>query len=143
MSELPSASLTRRDFLRLSGAGLVAMGLLSAGCTREPSLDVKIGQMILAGFRGYDLKNQNPIQVDLKDRFLGGVVLFDYDVANGEFVRNVQSPTQLAALDKELQAAASFPPLLISVDQEGGHHSPPADGFLVFRHRFLNSLWVP
>jgi beta-N-acetylhexosaminidase len=103
----------------------------STGKPSEPELDVKISEMILAGFRGYALDDKNPIVADLKDRYLGGVVLFDYDVALGKYKRNIKSPEQLAALDEELQAATPVPPLLISVDQEGGkvNRLKPAYGF--------------
>ena len=99
---------TRREFLRLGGAGIGALALLpawqflpaSTGKPSEPELDVKIGEMILAGFRGYALSDKNPIMADLKDRYVGGVVLFDYDVAYGKYKRNIKSPEQLAALDE-------------------------------------------
>jgi len=62
-------SCTRREFLRLGGAGIAAITLLPAwrslgalaGKPPEAGLDVKIGQMILAGFRGYKLKDKNPM----------------------------------------------------------------------------------
>ncbi len=118
---------TRREFLRQGGAGFAALALLSTGrplaasaCEPRPHLDHKIGQMILAGFRGYDLRGKNPIEADLEDLYLGGVVLFDYDVALKEYDRNIESPEQLAALDADLQDATPVPPLLISIDQEGG-----------------------
>ncbi len=84
----------------------------------SPSLDFKIGQMLLAGFRGFDLQ-ANPIVDDLRARHLGGVVLFDYDVPSQKYERNIQSPQQLAALTQALQKNASAR-LLISIDQEGG-----------------------
>lgn len=78
-----SPSYTRREFLRQRGAGIAALALLStrrplaasAGKLPEPDLDLKIGQMILAGFRGYKLKDKNSIEADLEERYLGGVVL--------------------------------------------------------------------
>lgn len=82
-------------------------------------LEVKIGQMFMVGFRGLAVDGTHPIIQDIQQRHLGGVVLFDYDVPNGEFVRNIQSPSQLQALNDALQAASQIP-LLIAVDQEGG-----------------------
>jgi len=137
---------SRRDFLRMSGAAVAALALMpprdalssptsrgSRGGRDYPpgDLDVKIGQMILAGFRGYTLKDKNPIVADLEDRRLAGVVLFDYDVALGKYKRNIKSPKQLQELDAELLDATPIPPLLISVDQEGGRVSrlKPAYGF--------------
>jgi beta-N-acetylhexosaminidase len=114
-----------------SASGQGATGDIACRKPRPADLDVKIGQMILAGFRGYTLKDKNPIVADLAERSLGGVVLFDYDVATARYKRNIESPAQLAALDEALQAATPFPPLLISVDQEGGkvNRLKPAYGF--------------
>ncbi len=76
------------------------------------SLQARIGQMLLVGFRGLAASDN-----DL--RFLGGVVLFDYDVPSQTPVRNIQSPAQVKALVAALQAAAATP-LLVAIDQEGG-----------------------
>jgi beta-N-acetylhexosaminidase len=137
--EPSTPSYTRREFLRQGGAGIAALALLSTGWPLaasarkppKPELDLKIGQMILAGFRGYKSKDKNPLVADLEDRHLGGVVLFDYDMATQKYKRNIKSPEQLEALDAELQDATSVPPLLISVDQEGGriNRLKPAYGF--------------
>jgi len=82
-------------------------------------LDVKIGQMFMVGFRGFGVDENTPVARDIVERHLGGVVLFDYDVPNGEFMRNIESPEQVQALTDALQAAADSP-LLIAADQEGG-----------------------
>ena len=83
------------------------------------SLDDKIGQMILAGFRGMKLDPGNSILADIRERHIGGVVLFDYDVPSRSPVRNIESPSQVKDLTAALQEA-SPDPLLIAVDQEGG-----------------------
>lgn len=97
---------------------------LSQGPEPEVDLAVKIGQMFMVGFRGLTIDEQDPIIEDITERHLGGVVLFDYDVPNGEFVRNIESPEQLQQLTSALQAAAQASaaqqPLLIAADQEGG-----------------------
>jgi beta-N-acetylhexosaminidase len=133
-----TSSCTRREFFLRAGGGIAALALLptrgpavSAGKPPATDLDVKIGQMILAGFRGYTLEEKNPIVADLEHRSLGGVVLFDYDVATHKYKRNIKSPEQLAALDVALRTTTPFPPLLISVDQEGGriNRLKPAYGF--------------
>ena len=82
-------------------------------------LDAKIGQMLMLGFRGYELKPDDAIVQDIRDRNLGAVVLFSYDSALKKFERNIQSPAQLQALNASLQEYAKTP-LLISIDQEGG-----------------------
>ncbi len=118
---------SRREFLASAGAGLAALTLFG-GCaplseaTLAPSgvsLDEKIGQMIMIGFRGLELSESDPIMQDLRDRHVGGVVLFDYDVPTKTRLRNICSPEQLKALCAALQKAAAAP-LLIAVDQEGG-----------------------
>jgi beta-N-acetylhexosaminidase len=75
--------------------------------------------MVLAGFRGMKLDPGNPILADIRERHIGGVVLFDYDVPSQSPVRNIESPSQLKDLTVALQEA-SLIPLLIAVDQEGG-----------------------
>ncbi|CAG0943092.1 beta-N-acetylhexosaminidase [Anaerolineae bacterium] len=129
--------VTRREFLERS-AQAAALALL-ASCAPAPqptatfqttkgitptmtldNLDLKIGQMLLVGFRGFELTNDNPIIADLRERNIGGVVLFDYDVPTQTRERNVKSPEQVKALCATLQKIASTR-LLISIDQEGGY----------------------
>jgi beta-N-acetylhexosaminidase len=83
------------------------------------SLDVKIGQMILVGFRGLSVDEQSPIIRDIRTWHIGGVVIFDYDVPLKRPVRNIASPQQLQTLTASLQKASSVP-LFIAIDQEGG-----------------------
>jgi beta-N-acetylhexosaminidase len=89
-----------------------------------------LGQMLLVGFRGLIVDDQHPIMADIRDRHLGGVVLFDWDGPARSPVRNVESPAQLQALTATLRAAADSP-LLIAIDQEGGQVArlSPRHGF--------------
>lgn len=77
------------------------------------SLDLKIGQMLMVGMNGKSVHAGSPIIQDIKRGYVGGVLLFEYNV----------SPTNtkktLAKLTSDLQDAAAIP-LLISIDQEGG-----------------------
>lgn len=108
-------------------AGLVLFLLGTAGCSTlwsgrggaEPSLNVKIGQMLLVGFRGLAVDDRHPIVRDIRDRSLGGVILFDYDVPSASPVRNIASPAQVRELVASLQSYADTP-LLVAIDQEGG-----------------------
>jgi len=85
-----------------------------------PSLDVQIGQMLLVGFRGLEVAEGDPVARDLRERHLGGVVLFDQEMADGTGrERNVRSPEQVAALTARLQSFASIP-AFTAIDQEGG-----------------------
>lgn len=87
---------------------------------RNPTLRDKIGQMLLIGFRGYEIFDSDAISHDLRERNIGGVVLFDQEMADKTLPgRNIKSPEQTKALCASLHARATTP-LLISIDQEGG-----------------------
>jgi beta-N-acetylhexosaminidase len=88
----------------------------------EPPLRDKIAQMLLVGFRGTTLTKDAPIYRDVRERHIGGVILFDYDVPTKSRVRNIQSPAQLRQLIDDLQALSALP-LLVGIDQEGGRVS--------------------
>ncbi|MEM8618564.1 MAG: glycoside hydrolase family 3 protein [Actinomycetota bacterium] len=85
----------------------------------EPTLADKAGQMVMAGFRGLTLDEDDHFARELQDLNLGGAVLFDYDVPSQSLGRNIDSPEQVEALVSQLQDLAPTP-LLIAVDQEGG-----------------------
>lgn len=88
----------------------LCLSLLSAGV----SLEEKIGQMLIVGFKGDNIENVSPYIIEgIKKYNIGGVILFD--IRNG----NVKSPKQLAELTKDLQGLSKVP-LFIAVDQEGG-----------------------
>lgn len=89
----------------------------------KPDLETKIGQMLMIGFRGMEIGIDDQITDDIINGRVGGVILFDRDVALGFTDRNVESPEQVLNLNQQLAHYASFAgdiPLLISVDQEGG-----------------------
>lgn len=87
--------------------------------------------MLLIGFRGLEIRDSDPIAWDLAERNLGGVVLFDQEMADPTLPnRNIQSPVQVAALVKSLRGRASTPPF-VAIDQEGGrvNRLKPVCGF--------------
>lgn len=86
---------------------------------KDPSLDVKIGQMLKIGFRGMEVADTNHIVRDIEKYHLGGVVLFDYDVPKGIAERNIKSPGQVKTLIQDLKNLSNIP-LIVSIDQEGG-----------------------
>ncbi len=102
---------------------LIMMLMLSlpacGGSGDDEKLEEKIGQMLMIGFRGLEVDQESPIVRDIQNGLVGGVVIFDYDVALDSPVRNVQSPEQLKKLVADLQAAGTDT-LLVAVDQEGG-----------------------
>jgi len=99
------------------------------------SLQSKVAQMLLVGFRGTDAASAAGVLADIRQRSLGGVVLFSTDQPTGNPVRNIVSPDQLAALTADLQAAAAASEagqrLFISIDEEGGQVARlgPSHGF--------------
>jgi hypothetical protein len=139
--------VSRRRLLQLAGGGVIAAVLGACGlaasarpsvspsssnvsgsspsptatpsATPGPTLRQKIGQILLVGFRGLTAAAAASIVADIRDRNLGGVLLFDVDLPTHSPVRNIQSPTQLKALIAGLQAAASTP-LIVAIDEEGG-----------------------
>jgi beta-N-acetylhexosaminidase len=76
----------------------------------EPTLETKIGQMLLLGFRGSQIDADSVIAKNLRDQYLGGVVLFAI---------NMRSRQQIKDLTRQIQGLAQIP-VLITTDQEGG-----------------------
>ncbi|MGB2907348.1 MAG: glycoside hydrolase family 3 protein [Candidatus Aminicenantaceae bacterium] len=117
----------------------LAMGLLlgafPVGETQDPggdaSLEEKLGQMLLVGFRGTTVQADSNILRSIREIHLGGVVLFDYDMPSKSYPRNIVSPGQVRELVRDLQSAAAIP-LLVAVDAEGGriNRLKPEYGFI-------------
>ncbi len=107
----------------------VSLVVLNAKET-DTQIEVMIGQMILTGFRGFELDDNAPVIEAIRSGKAGGVILFDYDVVLKTNKRNISSPKQLKALTKKLKKSAAIP-LFIAIDQEGGRISrlKPIYGF--------------
>ncbi len=85
-----------------------------------PDLATRLGQLLIVGFRGARPEECATIRRDVHEHGVGGVVLFDQEMAQPELgKRNVESPEQLRELVEFLQGSAAQP-LLVSIDQEGG-----------------------
>ena len=97
-------------------------------CHCETCMDIKIGRMIMAGFKG--ITPSEEIKNAIEKYHIGGVILFDKDVSTGMGERNIRSPRQLKELTDQLRAL-SAEPLLIAIDQEGGqvNRLKPVYGF--------------
>lgn len=87
--------------------------------TKLDSLDYKIGQMLMVGFRGTSVKASNHIKRDIRKHHLGGVILYSRDLLLGQKPRNMVSKQQLKTLITNLKKLSSVP-LLVAVDEEGG-----------------------
>jgi beta-N-acetylhexosaminidase len=104
---------------------LLLIGANSMAQASDVSLKEKIGQMLMLGFRGDELQQDNAIVKAILNRQIGGVILFDYDFVSKTFNHNIKNPIQLAKLTQQLQdynkqATHGAYPLLIGVDYEGG-----------------------
>lgn len=96
----------------------------------QDSLDVMIGQMIMAGLRDFNNDSiRKEILAQIALNRVGGVVLFEKDVPK------LNSKAGLKSMIDTLQSNASIP-LLVSIDEEGGivnrlkpkygFHEPPS-----------------
>jgi beta-N-acetylhexosaminidase len=85
-----------------------------------------VGEHFIVGFHGFAIPDW--VRAFEREFGLGGVILFDRDVARGG-PRNIESPDQVRALCAEVHALASHP--LVFIDQEGGkvRRLKPAAGF--------------
>ncbi len=114
--------LLKQPVILLLSLLLTTLTAFALGQPGQDQLDMKIGQMIMVGFRGTTLQEAPDLMEDITKHNLGGVVLFDYDVPSKSPGRNIISPRQLRKLTHELQQASAVP-LFIAVDQEGGRIS--------------------
>ncbi|XXJ19000.1 glycoside hydrolase family 3 protein [Desulfovibrio caledoniensis] len=105
--------------IRFAALFLLSLFLLPCSAARAADLDTMIGQMILAGFRGFSVDRDSTIVRDIRERHLGGVILFDHDMFRGAGQRNIRSKDQVEKLIADLKANADIP-LFMGVDQEGG-----------------------
>ena len=117
----------------LSAALLLLLCLFAMPCyglVQPDSLTIKIGQMLMIGFRGFTVEDSPEIVADIKERHIGGVVLFEYDLPSRTYNRNISSPDQVARLTQDLQKQSRVP-LFIAIDQEGGkvNRLKPSRGF--------------
>jgi len=88
--------------------------------SQDPSLDEKIGEMLILGFRGLEVDDSSKIIQDINKYNIGGVILFDYDVPSKSSIRNIESPKQTKKLITDIKALTK-PNLFIAVDAEGGY----------------------
>ena len=114
--------ISKRFFTGLMLSSLFSFNI-SAGeidnMLSEMTLEQKVGQMLLVGFRGFTAEEGSQIVRDLSEYHIGSVILFDRDVALGSNERNIKTTEQVKNLNEQLQSYSDIP-LLISIDQEGG-----------------------
>lgn len=113
---------SRRQLLRSFGGTMMWSFLreVSISIPQSVNLEVKIGQMLLAGFRGLQVNLTHPVIDDIKNNHLGGVILFDYDLPTKKAERNIKSDQQVKKLTEDLQSFSTLLPLFVAIDYEGG-----------------------
>lgn len=84
----------------------------------EAELKKKIGQLLLIGFEGTEVQQNAPVAQWIRERHIGGVILFDRDFKEPGRAKNITDPEQLKQLTRQLTQLDQQ--LLIAVDQEGG-----------------------
>lgn len=95
-------------------------GCMPATASRQPPLPV--GDLLLVGFSGTEVAGNAQVRHLVCDLKVGGVILFERDVATGR-PRNLVNPEQVRRLTTDLQALAigcAGRPLFIAADNEGG-----------------------
>ena len=95
--------------------------LFNCSNTNKKDIELKkqIGQMLMVGFRGTDLSQNEQIVSDISVLGIGGVILFEHDLPSKSRPRNITSSQQLQKLCSDLQQLSDGK-LLIAIDQEGG-----------------------
>ncbi len=86
------------------------------------SLEEKIGQMFLVGFRGKCIEEAPEALSFVEKEKVGGLLFFDYDIESKSYNRNIFSWEQVQSLCKDLQSRSSIP-LFLAIDEEGGQVS--------------------
>lgn len=93
---------------------ILISSLSLAHASNPDSLDIKIGQMIMMGVNDRtEVTVNDPIIEELKTQKLGGIVLFEKNIAKSE------SRKKLQKFIGDLKVNAPIP-LLVSIDEEGG-----------------------
>ena len=103
----------------------------------DTGLRKMISQMIIVGFNGTEITQDNPIYKDIVNENISGVILFSKDVAKikakqKDTTKNIKSPRQLKNLIKQIKKLSPNK-MFICIDEEGGQISrlPSSMGFNV------------
>ncbi len=111
--------------IHVRAIALALLGLLCVdGCAlhAQPQPPLPIGELLLVGFSGTEVEGNDDVRRLICDVKVGGVILFERDVASGG-PRNMVSPEQVRRLTTDLQSMARAcvgRPLFVAADNEGG-----------------------
>ncbi len=115
----PATSTSARSPSPLPSASPVPSETPAGTAAAALTLREKIARMLVVGFRGLTVDAAPWIVEAIRDRQLGGVILFDRDGKTAG-PRNVDSPDQVRTLVRDLRALAPDRELIVAIDQEGG-----------------------
>jgi len=107
-------------FLGLIILILAIISLLNKEEVQAPTIDEKIGEMLILGFRGLKVNDSSKIIQDINKYNIGGIIVFDYDVPSKTWSRNIESPEQTKKLVNDIKSLTNEN-LFIAVDSEGGY----------------------
>ncbi len=107
-------------FLGLIILILAIISLLNKEEVQAPTIDEKIGEMLILGFRGLEVNDSSKIIQDINKYNIGGIIVFDYDVPSKTWSRNIESPEQTKKLVSDIKSLTNEN-LFIAVDSEGGY----------------------
>lgn len=120
-------------FISLIPIAIIGIFLLSKKEANSDviSLDQKIGEMLVLGFRGTEVSKSSKIINDINKYNIGGIILFDYDAPSKTWERNIKSPEQTKILIKNIKELTKND-LFVAVDAEGGYVNrlKPKYGFI-------------
>jgi len=114
------SSCKERTYVEAEQAGTLVEKPSTARTNKSPALDQMIGEMIILGFRGTEIDSSSKIVEDINEYYIGGVILFDFDIPSKSFPRNIETPGQIKKLIEDLKELARSD-LFIAVDAEGGY----------------------
>ena len=106
---------------------LVVIAAVTGACaaldaSERPPASLPVAELLLVGFSGTAVADNEEVRRLVCDVKVGGVILFERDVATGQ-PRNIESAEQVKKLTADLQTLArecAGRPLFIAADAEGG-----------------------
>lgn len=83
------------------------------------TLEEKIGQKLVVGFRCSKLQDEPQLEDLLRQGLLGGIILFKRDLQTGQS-RNLIDHAQIKKLINDIKGSSKLP-IFVTIDQEGGN----------------------
>jgi beta-N-acetylhexosaminidase len=114
MHSSSSSRISTKNYRQAVLAILISLGCSLVAQTTPDSLDIKIGQMIMVGINSRTvIEDQDPLLAELQSGKLGGVVLFEKNIAGRDSKENLKKLISILKKNSPI-------PLLVTIDEEGG-----------------------